>query len=597
MSLLTRIMGVFGAKSAVNTMEGTLNTLWPSNWWQLGYKSTSYGMNGVAEAAIQCNAQGVAVCPIKHRILKPDGTKALVTSSPFSALLERPNHYQTRSDLLLNTIRALLYDGNAYWYLADGTERYKGITVPGAIHLLPSASTMGAWAGDAGDIFYATQVQEWLRDELATPSTVPARKIAHFKLHTPYDLLRGVSPLQAAGAALAANNAISAHQAAFFGNMSRPSGVLSTDTMLTRDQMTMLREAWEAQSQGINSGKVPILGGGIKWFPMSLSAEDSQIIDAYRMTVMDISRAFRVPLPLLNVTEGMTGGTAEAVINNWLAQGLGFLLGHVELVMTRALGLPVDEILDFDTDVLLRLDLKARMEAMNIAVIGGVYSPNEARAKEGLPPAKDGDEPRVQQQVVPLSWWAKQNQRMDDELKLKVEQAAKPPPPAPAPVAPPNAPAPPSPTPAKADVEVIVREILDEIPPPKDGVDGKDGIDGKDGVSPNRRHVGVWNPDGAYIPGDEVAHNGCSWVANSFTPSGEPGESPDWLLAAKQGKTGRGLKGDRGVPGLKGIDGKDGTDAPQIRDVSVIDDTVVIRMTDDTTHFANVVRVKPEDET
>ena len=28
----------------------------------------------------------------------------------------------------------------------------------------------------------------------------------------------------------------------------------------------------------------------------------------------------------------------------------------------------------------------------------------EARAREGLPPAKDGDEPRVQQQLVPLSY-------------------------------------------------------------------------------------------------------------------------------------------------------------------------------------------------
>jgi hypothetical protein len=36
-------------------------------------------------------------------------------------------------------------------------------------------------------------------------------------------------------------------------------------------------------------------------------------------------------------------------------------------------------------------------------VQGGVFSPNEARNQEGLDSVEYGDEPRVQQQVVPLS--------------------------------------------------------------------------------------------------------------------------------------------------------------------------------------------------
>jgi len=36
-------------------------------------------------------------------------------------------------------------------------------------------------------------------------------------------------------------------------------------------------------------------------------------------------------------------------------------------------------------------------------VQGGVLSPNEARLLEGFPKVEFGDEPRVQQQVVPLS--------------------------------------------------------------------------------------------------------------------------------------------------------------------------------------------------
>jgi hypothetical protein len=54
----------------------------------------------------------------------------------------------------------------------------------------------------------------------------------------------------------------------------------------------------------------------------------------------------------------------------------------------------------------LRSAQKDRIEALARGVQGGIFSPNEARALEDLPAAEDGDEPRVQQQVVPLSAWS-----------------------------------------------------------------------------------------------------------------------------------------------------------------------------------------------
>ena len=48
---------------------------------------------------------------------------------------------------------------------------------------------------------------------------------------------------------MAANVAITTQQAAFFSQMARPSGVLSTEATLTRPQIDMLRAAWEAQAR------------------------------------------------------------------------------------------------------------------------------------------------------------------------------------------------------------------------------------------------------------------------------------------------------------------------------------------------------------
>jgi hypothetical protein len=62
-----------------------------------------------------------------------------------------------------------------------------------------------------------------------------------------------------------------------------------------------------------------------------------------------------------------------------------------------------DEYVEFSTTALLRSAYKDRIEGLSKAVLGGILSPNEARNQEGYDDVEFGDEPRVQQQVVPLS--------------------------------------------------------------------------------------------------------------------------------------------------------------------------------------------------
>lgn len=129
------------------------------------------------------------------------------------------------------------------------------------------------------------------------------------------------------------------------------------------------------------------------------------MVEAFQMTVESISRVFRVPLPMINSVSDTTYSNAEATMNWFLSSGLGFLLEHVELELTRIFGLPFGEKLNFDTTVLMRFDIKSQLDALSTGVINGIYSPNEARKTIGLGAVQDGDEPRVQQQVVPLSAW------------------------------------------------------------------------------------------------------------------------------------------------------------------------------------------------
>jgi hypothetical protein len=97
-------------------------------------------------------------------------------------------------------------------------------------------------------------------------------------------------------------------------------------------------------------------------------------------------------------------------MTEWLAAGLGWLINHIEVALDQFVGLNTDSIgrareyTEYDTRALLRSAFKERLEGLSRGVIGGIYSPNEARRLEGLPNAESGDEPRVQQQVVPLSF-------------------------------------------------------------------------------------------------------------------------------------------------------------------------------------------------
>jgi HK97 family phage portal protein len=183
--------------------------------------------------------------------------------------------------------------------------------------------------------------------------------------------------------------------------MARPSFILSTDLNLTGVQMKQLRDAWEAQSKTMNSGGVPILGGGMKAQPLALTSQDAQLVEAFKMTVEDIARAFRIPGQLLGLSG--TYSNTEQLIGFWLSTGLGFLVNHIELAFDKFFDLPADEFTEFDTETLLRVDLKSRLESLSLATQNGIMSPNEARSRMDLPTVDFGDEPRMQAQCVPLS--------------------------------------------------------------------------------------------------------------------------------------------------------------------------------------------------
>ena len=372
------------------------------NWWQLGYDPVS-GSSGSAmvEACVSAYAQTIAMCPGSHWRLNANGGRERIINSALNRILRKPNQYQSISDFLLNMTRSLYLTGNAY-ALALRNDRFE----ISELHLMNSRQSSALVAED-GEIFYAlggNEIIDTRRSSREILAGVPARDVLHVRLHTPRHPLKGESPLAAVAMDIAAGNAMTAQQFAFYSNQSRPSQVLSTDVVLTREQVDLLRELWTAQSAGLNRGGTPILSGGLKPIPLAQTSEDSQLAEIMALTEQHVALAFRVPLQILGIG-GTPFSSTEILMQSWIASGLGFALNHIE----EAFGLlfllkgQPEEYLELDTSALLRSAQKDRIESLARGVQGGIYSPNEARRAEGYPDAKFGDEPRVQQQVVPLS--------------------------------------------------------------------------------------------------------------------------------------------------------------------------------------------------
>ena len=380
-------------------LSATAGASW--NWWQSGYNLQPYGSgSAMVEACVSAYAQTTAMCPGDHWRSQDDGGRTRVTTSALSRILRRPNDYESISDLLLNLTRRLYTHGEAF---AVGIRNDRSEI--GELHLMRQGS---ARIAEDGSIFYSLTGNEIIDRRFDFTMPIPARDVLHVRLATPRHPLKGESPILATVLDQAMTGAALNQQINYYLNQARPSYILETAEKLTPEQVKTLRELWDLQTKGAGSGGTPILTWGLQAKPQTGSADDGQLADMLKLSDQNIALAFRMPLQVLGLG-GAPFSSTEALMSAWKATGLGFALNHIEEAFGLLFGLRgyPDEYLELDTAALLRSDFKSRIEGLARGVQGGIYAPNEARRQESLPAVPFGDDPRVQQQVVPLSFGAK----------------------------------------------------------------------------------------------------------------------------------------------------------------------------------------------
>jgi HK97 family phage portal protein len=357
-------------------------------------------------ACVTVIASDIAKLRIKLVEADEDGIWTEIESkSPFLQVLRKPNRFQTRIKFLEQWIVSKLLHGNAYALKARDE---RGVVV--RLYML-DPQRVKVLVAENGDVYYELSADHL--SGLGKTVTVPAREIIHDMMVSLWHPLVGVSPIYACGMSSTQGRRIQANSAKFFDNMSRPSGMLTAPDKISTELAQRLKDEWDNNFSGGNLGRTAVLGEGLKYEPMTIPAEQSQLIEQLRWTVEDVARCFHVPLFKIGGPVP-AGNTIERLNQVYYSDCLQALIESFELCMDEGLGLQEHNYYtELDLDGLLRMDQMALILAEKEAVGAAIKAPNESRKRLNLKPKPGGNSLMMQQQNYSLEALAKRDARED----------------------------------------------------------------------------------------------------------------------------------------------------------------------------------------
>ena len=393
-------------------------------WWPIIRESST----GAWQRGIEVNTQTVAanwavfacvtliandIAKMPARVMRFVAAQGIWVATNLRPILRKPNHFQTWPEFVRCWIFSLLFSGNTYVLkVRSGNGIVVAMYVLDPLRVMPLISPNGT-------IFYRLH-----QDNIAGVQQgieVPASEVIHDRINTIFHPLVGVSPIFACGVAAMQSLAIQNNSEKFFANMSKPGGVLTAPGPISDETANRLKERFETEFSADNIGKLLVLGDGLKYEAMTISAKDSQLIEQLRFTGEMICAVYHVPPYKLGLGAMPTVNNVAALNQQYYDQCLHPIIDSMERRLDEGLELadPFNAREDgplevwFDDSELLRMDPAARFDAYQKAIGSAVKAPNEVRREENLPPVEGGDSPYLQQQNFSLAALAKRDALAD----------------------------------------------------------------------------------------------------------------------------------------------------------------------------------------
>jgi HK97 family phage portal protein len=334
-----------------------------------------------------------------------DGIWSEVDNPAYSPVLRKPNSFQTRIQFWEHWMLSKLSNGNAY--VLKGRDSRNVVT---SLHVLDPTRVQPLVTED-GEVYY--QLSSDNISGLRTQVTVPATEIIHDRMNCLFHPLVGLSPIMAAALAATQGMNIQRDATQFFGNRSMPGGVLTAPGKISDETAARLKASWEERFSGDNVGKVAVLGDGLTFEALRVTAADAQVVEQLKWTSEVVCSVFHVPLYKIGIGAMPAYNNVQALNTEYYSQALQMLIESAELAMDE--GLKTGEGLgtEFDICDLLRMDEMTQINVAKEGVGAGIFKPNEARRRLNLKPVEGGDTPYLQQQNYSLAALNKRDTRED----------------------------------------------------------------------------------------------------------------------------------------------------------------------------------------
>lgn len=345
------------------------------------------------------------------------GSDGIQAEQATPSALKRPNRYQNHIQFKQWWATSKLSQGNAYGLKQrDRTGKVEAIYILDPCRVRPMVA-------DDGGVYYelSTDALNGVPDETVT---VPASEIIHDRYQPQHHPLIGVSPIAAAALSGKLGLRIQQDSQTFFGNGARPGGVLVAPGPISDDTANRLKQHWNDNYSGANSGKVAVLGDGLKFEPMRATSVDSQLVEQLKLSAEVVCSCFHVP-PFKIGFGTLPSGKVEEMNLIYYSDCLQVLIEEFEQCMTDGLSLPERHSVELDIDSLWRMDTESKFRMLSEA-IKGVMAPNEARRRVNLKPVDGGDSVYMQQQNYSLEALAKRDSQEDPFGKNSPEPAHNP---------------------------------------------------------------------------------------------------------------------------------------------------------------------------
>lgn len=352
-------------------------------------------------------ASDVAKMRIRLVELTKDGIWIDAENPAYSPVLRKPNRFQNRIQFYTHWMESKLINGNTIVL-----KQRDGRRVVTAEYVLDWNRVKPLVAPD-GSVFYELQSDHLSGLDGSDTVTVPASEIIHDRWNTIHHPLVGTSPIYACGLAATQGIRIQNNSAQFFANGSNPGGILTAPGEIIQETADRLKAYWDENFTGKNSGKVAVLGDGLKYEAMAVKAVDAQLIEQLKWSAETVCSVFGVPPYKVGVGPAPANNNVEALGQQYYSDCLQIHIESIELCQDEGLELKAPYGTEFDLDDLLRMDQATQVKTLKEATTGGLMMPDEARKKLGYGKVKGGNAVYMQQQNYSLEALAKRDQSDD----------------------------------------------------------------------------------------------------------------------------------------------------------------------------------------